>query len=139
MRSLQSTKGTHNTLDVFFVQQRLCQVLYSSTLDADVMVVRLQVGVEPQRLLAMAERGYKPEVREHLERAVNRVEGHCGNPRFDSAIHRFSVRVIVTSGNLAKYLQPLVRCFDALIAAGFSEPVELGLENINVRHVPKSE
>ena len=86
--------------------------------DADEMVVRRHVRVEPQPFPAVAQNVDEALPGQGLQVPVNRVEGDGGDPFPDPAIDGFGIRMGLGGSDLPKDLQPLMSDFDASPAAG---------------------
>ena len=118
MRRHDAAEFLHGGGDREHVELRAFEVFRPPALHADVMVVVLEVGVETNALPAWTEGGDQPEAIEEPQRPVHGVERHRRNPHPDAPEDGFRIGMLRTCGNLAEYLETLVRKLHTRLLAG---------------------
>ena len=118
MRLFDAAEFLHGCGNRERVEVRALEVFRHPALHADVMVMVIEVGVEPDALPARAEGGNQPEAIEEPQRPVHGVERHRRNPLPDAPEDGFRIGMLRICGNLAEYLETLVRELHARLLAG---------------------
>lgn len=113
LRVVDRAERPDGSRDSEFVKLGAFKVADQAALFADVVVVAVQVGVEAHSLAARSDRGYKPEVIEKPESAVDGVERHGRHSWFDRPEDGFRIGVFLAGSDLAEDLETLMCQFHA--------------------------
>ena len=104
------------------------EIADDSAADADIVMVRLGVGIEVDGLAELAVGGDEVEVVEDPEGAIDGIERDAGQAVADCPVNGFGVGVIEVGCDLAEDLKALVGEFDTGLAGFGFEPFEVALD-----------
>lgn len=113
------TKGEHATEDGGFWRDRKliefggCQVADDSAADADVVVMRVRVGIEVDGLAQMPVGSDQVEIVKEPQGPAHSIEGYRGHSVTDRVVDGFRIGVIGARSNFSDDLDALLGEFDS--------------------------
>ncbi len=108
VRSDNAAESVHSVGDTKGVELDTLKVSHQPAPDADVVVVMLEVSVEPHAFAARAKRGDEPEVIEQPKCPVDCVKRYRRHPLLDRSKYGLRIGMIQACSDLAKDLEALM-------------------------------